>query len=490
MKSPVPFLPDTAGDISTRTLLYHYFPLLRNAGVFGKAGKASPESVWEMLKQAACSRPDNATAFIRKHSVSEHPDLLLILPLLEGIAAHLLWRRGYGEMPGGKSPDSLPDALSLSDFLKQAAVSFSVLQENSRTYAEIIKGCIPHIRDDTEAEKYLSDFLRLVSHPDPELSNTGEDTADEANAPEIISQKSVRSRAAEGIILLALHLKEKGIPFPRLLPSLLLRFATDSHPAVRLSLLPYLNAYAAHDSPAAWRIFHALYCSSADTLPFLRYRIELFLQQQCGENFLQVRYYLKQTMHRNLQPDTVSWGNILAENFLNQKISQNEMCEMIALFREIKAREYVFAFLVSAILKHEKHSAKALQGIQALLRAFGFTEIIFKETENLFRGCQRHEILVPLFYIFLSEFRGMSAACDLSFLYETLSDISAEKPLAALPLCHELLGKIRTSQKQFCIWQGEKCIAVIRRILQDKRMKETELTEISAYAEKFSKASG
>ena len=416
-----------------------------------------------VLKDSSASDPESFIRFFDSAVKSVKNDIrnYYAAPILEGVAMHLLYRFCYYTPPKDWNPKKpLAEKSKLLCFIMNAVKNHHFLWEKTITIALALKSCASLVKTSKEISSLFSYYLQLASHRDPEISKEKPDINN-------ISHNSVRGNIAEGTVLLAINLLKNNINFPPLLPAILLRFATDSHLGVRVSILKHLTAYAQFAPEKAWLLFQA---ACPFPTPLLWTYGELFLQNQYSKTPLKVKYHLYQARHQ-IRHQTVdinykTWGKSLASSYLSGSISEKQLSQALVILNHLDTCYEVFNTLNTHIKKN-KNILKCVKGLGEIIGFTKFSNKILEQIEYIFQYLDTDfiDMTSQIAYKFISSFSGCEDLYDLSWFYNWLSRQSEKAPIASTQLCELLISKIKTSAWQSQIWQGEKYLHILTNII-------------------------
>ncbi|WP_207688773.1 hypothetical protein [Desulfonema limicola] len=421
-----------------------------------------------VLKKNSTSDPEE---FIRFFDNAVKNDLCnyYAAPILEGVAMHLAYRFCNYIPPENWNPKHpLPEKSKLVCFILSVIENHDFLWENINIIALALKSCAPLVKSSKEISSLFSYYLQLASHRDPEIYKPDIINTD----IEFISQNSVRGNIAEGAVLLAVNLLKNNIKFPKLLSAVLLRFATDSHLGVRISILKHLTAYARFDPDKAWSLFHAA-CPFPDPLlwPFG----ENFLQDQYNKNFKNVKYHLDQARHQSVAINYKTWGISFGLSYLSGSICAKELSQALLILNHCNTCYEVFNIL-NIHIKEEDNLLKCVNGLVEILDSARFSKKILDQVKYIFQYLDTDyiDMTTMIAYKFISSFRGCRDSYDLSWFYNWLNRNSEKAPIASAQLCEQLISKIKASPAQCQIWQGKKYSQTLINIINKTKSRHQE----------------
>ncbi|GBC59281.1 hypothetical protein DENIS_0217 [Desulfonema ishimotonii] len=416
----------------------------------------------EILRQASALAPDHFIPFFEKILSSGQITDERAAPVFEGVTDHLLFRSGDAPPPGNGFTGVTPsDTVFLGNWLLHALRCHDFLWDDALRIAGALRAC-GHVADTPAAvSEILSCQLRLAGHRDPEPEKNGE----KGNDPACVSRNSVRGQTAESAAILTLTLLKKQRPLPDLMPSLLLRFATDIHPGVRVGLLRHLTRLARYDARLAWQIHHA---ASRPLLPRLWPSAEPFLQHQYPRHFTRVKGYLVQARQKGLGISGTSWGKSLATACLSGTLSARHLAEGLGLLASETA--WLTAFdVLKQHLADPVYRAACTAAMENIIGVSGWTPDILDAVLSVFEDSDTDsvDIALQIAYKFTSAFNGLPVEYDLSDFYYGLLRLSALAPIAVRQVCEAIISGAEESPVQRRIWQTGRHSELIRVLLQD-----------------------
>lgn len=386
--------------------------------------------------------------------------------IIEGIARHILYRFCNYPAPEKWNPKTpLPNKSKLLGFIIDCLEKQLFLPEDARPAAMALKSCACIVKSQDEIDLLFSHYLSLASHPDPELKpdlelklapelkpelNTGREHTD----PEYISQNSVRGNIAEGTMLLAINLLKNNTAFPKLVPVLLVRFATDSHPGVKVSILKYLSDYAQFDPKKAWHLFQA---ASPCPVPGLWPYGEQFLQSRYDKNFHKVKYYLKQAKHQGIAINYESWGMVIGTRYLSGFFSVKQLLQAALVLNHTDT----FYQIINTLITQINNLENLVKPVKALVELFDitlFSKKILTRIKDvlLYLDTDYLDITSQITYKFIINFKGCEKTYDLTWFYNFINSLAEKSPVTAVQLCELLVSKMEESPEHYKIWQGGK----------------------------------
>ena len=361
-----------------------------------------------VLKNSSASNPENFIRFFDNAVKSVKNDFrnYYAAPILEGVAMHLLYRFCYYTHPKDWNPKKpFPEKSKLVCFIMDAVKNYPFLWEKSSTIALALKSCAPLVKTSEEISSLFSYYLQLASHRDPEIYK---------EKPDITDHNSVRGNIAEGTVLLAVNLLKNNINFPPLLPAILLRFATDSHPGVQISILKHLIAYAQFAPKKAWLLFQA---ACPFPTPLLWHYGELFLQNQYAKKPLKVKYHLYQARHQGVDINYKTWGKSLASSYLSGSLSKKQLSQALVILNHLDTSYEIFNTLNTHI-KENKNILKCVNGLAEIICFTRFSKKILDQIEYIFQYLNTDfiDMTSQIAYKFISCFSRCEDSYDLSWL--------------------------------------------------------------------------
>gem|GEM_PF-4387874 len=376
---------------------------IRNSGICAKVlPEGNREQLGSILKNCSASYPAGFIPFFEKIIVSDEIPNAWATPILEGILCHFLYRFGNLAPPKEWTPkSSLPDATALAKIILSWLEPNPFLWEKIDRISDALNVCssLPGAADN--AEPLLFCQYRLSSHEDPEEAEnmealTGEDLRH-------ISCSTVRGKISESVILLASNLLKKKTRLPPLLFPLLIRFATDPHPGVRVSILKHLPLFGQYDTEGAWKLFRAAF---QHPHPQLWPYGEPFLWDQCNEHFDNIKHYLARIRSEAFDTTAKTWGKVSALACMLRHIPEDQLInELIALDNQYAWQGVAEAFEVRITQKNNR------------------------------------DVVLLTANKFLSVIRNGQDVCQLEWFYDWLSELSDAAPYSAIQLYENLLSK-------------------------------------------------
>lgn len=411
------------------------------------------------LKHRCAAEPGKFMPWFRQtHPPEEHTEYEL-LHLFEGFGLHLLYRAGFEAPPPGWSPRRpLPDEEEVVRFILDILEDHARLWQNALHVSIAVSGCACVVDNSQDIDRVMRMLVRLSGNRDPDPFPVLPD-ADAATNGRIPTEPSVRGKAAESAVLLAIHLKQKRIPFPALLPPTLFGLASDAHPAVRATLLKRLPELAKTDDLLAWRLFEIAEDGADHHLwPFQ----EPFLWSRFAADYNRVLPRLYQKRRGDNRPQSRQWAEALARGYIDGEISENVVLKAL----DRLGSEAVWAELLACF--HEEielidHSRRSEMGIFHLVEHMPAHPVSFDAFCRVFQSLAetRVDLPVQLAYTFISAFNGIPGGYRLDWFFDWLARLAAGQPFSARQLCAHLLARMETSSAQFEIWRGERFLETV-----------------------------
>lgn len=416
-----------------------------------------------IIKQQAALEPERMIAFFEEIiACSDIPDSRAI-PIFEGLVGHLWQRVETSPSPDHPLPFPAPCQTTFSDetlarFILDALDAHPFLREKGQIAADAIRACGFFPKNLQDISVFMSHLLRIAGHPDPEPA--------EANTSDIdaISRNSVRGKAAEGTMRFAAALGRNQTDPPALLPHLLLRFATDLHPGVRISILKNLSDLSRHDPETAWRLFQAA-MRPYETL--LWPHGEPFLQLGYGAYPQRTRKWLSRNSGRIPRMDGKPWGTAFTDAFLNRRISEQELLGDLNLVDAETAWDTVWERLLKRLATFPERR-RALGGLLCLMDRMAYTPGRLESLNSFFEsmGADCIDITTPIAYKFIFSYHGGKNTPDLSWFYRWISALSVAAPAAAKGLWENLLSRIEGSNPGPPAWRADRLVRVCEQNLK------------------------
>lgn len=391
------------GSLSDDAFIKLFQFYIRNSGSCVKVVSTNNrEQLRSMLKNCSASDPAGFIPFFEKIIVSDEIPNAWATPILEGILCHFLYRFGNLAPPKEWRPKSpLPDATALAKIILNWLEPHPFLWEKADQISDALNICshLPGMAN--VAERLLFCQFRLSDYEDPGEAENREALTEEDLRH--ISCRTVRGKTAESVILLASNLMKKKIPLHPLLFPLLLRFATDPHPGVRVSILKHLPLFGQCDSEGAWKLLRAAF---QHPHPQLWPYGEPFLWDQCNEHFDKIKHYLARIRNEAFDTAAKTWGKISTLAWMLRHIPEDQLLsELISLDNKY-----------------------AWQGVAEAFKA------------RITQENNRDAVLLTA-NKFLSVMRDGQDVCQLEWFYDWLSDLSDTAPYSAIQLYENLLPK-------------------------------------------------
>jgi len=393
------------------------------------------------------------------------------ISVMEGIAYHIRYRFGNLQPPSKewKPKEPLLVGKALGKVILKWIYQYKFLWKKSYKIAEVVKSCCHVLEDPADVELVIFCQFRLANHQDPEaikqriFSKDKKDISGDDLAVEALN--SIRGITAEGSILLALNLLKGQKQLHELLFPLMLRFATDSHPAVRVSILNYLPYYAHYDFDGAWKLYHAAFQKPHI---LLWSHGEHFLSCQYHSNFDKVRPYLDRIEKEAIETAGESWGRISTLSYLSEHLSDAQLFNDLDSLNNNNA--WIGAVQVfRANISNTNSQEKCEKGLLYIINNTTITPGLLNEIDSAFEqlNADRADITLLLARKYISAFEDVKGICKRLWFYDWLSKLSNNEPFSALQICENLLSRIEESKSQCHIWQGEKLISSAIRILRE-----------------------
>jgi len=378
--------------------------------------------------------------------------------LMEGVATHLLYRFGRLRRPQEWKPvEPLSDGPSLASFLlKWLGMYPNLWTIDGRAVATALQACCYVIESPSDVELLTLFLSRLAYHREPE---------EDQNDLEYLSLNSVRGKAAEGAINLAIRLMEKEQELPELLFPLLLRFAKDPVAGVRVSLLFSLPAFTYHELERGWQLFEAVFEES--NVRLWRYAGK-FLYYQYYHHFSRVHPYLEHMKAKGLEITGGIWSRIQTLAYLSGHITESQLFD--ELVRLNHKDVWSGASLVfSTNIDKPEHRSTCEKGILRALQTETLPAEILSEIDGVFHklSTDGSETTIVLAESFIMAFQDEKELCNRVWFFDWIASLSEHAPLAALHLCETFLDKIETSEAPCRIFHGDGLVSAYLQIMRE-----------------------
>ena len=393
------------------------------------------------------------------------------ISVMEGIARHIRYRFGNLQPPSKdwKPKEPLQEGEVLGKVMLKWIYQYKFLWNESYKIAEAVKSCCHVLEDPADVELVIFCQFRLVNHQNPEeikqhiFSKDKKGISENDLAHDALN--SIRGITAEGPILLALNLLKRKKQLHELLFPLMLRFATDPHPAVRVSILNYLPYYAQYDFDGAWKLYHAAFQKPHI---LLWSHGEQFLYYQYHSNFDKVQPYLDRIKKEAIETAGETWGRISTLSYLSDHISDAQLFNDLDLLSNNKA--WMGAVQVfKANISNANSQEKCEKGLLYIINNATITLGLLNEIDSAFEqlNADGTDIALQLAHKYISAFEDVKGICERHWFYDWLSKLANNEPFSALQVCENLLSRIEESKSQCHIWQGDKLISSAIRILRE-----------------------
>ncbi len=245
----------------------------------------------------------------------------------------------------------------------------------------------------------------------------------------------------------------------------MLRFATDPHPAVRVSILNYLPYYVQYDFDGAWKLYYAAFQKPHR---LLWSHGEQFLYYQYHGNFDKVQPYLDRIKKEAIETAGETWGRISTLSYLSDYISDAQLFNDLDLLSNNKA--WMGAVQVfKANISNANSQEKCEKGLLYIINNATITSGLLNEIDSAFEqlNADGTDIVLQLARNYISAFEDVKGICEQHWFYDWISKLSNNAPFSALKVCENLLSRIEESKSQCYIWQGDELISSAIRILRE-----------------------
>jgi hypothetical protein len=303
---------------------------------------------------------------------------------MSGAANYLAHRYGNLQPSGNWKPIEEPNGQTLARSILDELDRHPYQWHHNRAASSALQGCAYVIADVETAERLV--FLAIGFENFPEGDAVLGENVDLVNN----GINMARGHVVEALMIMAIRLHEKCIPFPSLLSPTLRRFAADSHPAIRaliLQRLPYLQSLS---PKLGWEIFHLALQSPAG----LWAHSEPCLYHAYHKNFERVEPVLLRILREGCGKDLETWGRISALAALTTQI------DFAVFLEELKVRDSTEAWSgASSVWTHPEnlqlHNSQCIKGIEACLNARNaHAQAVAAMIDNLLTG-KNTSFLVP-----------------------------------------------------------------------------------------------
>ncbi len=390
----------------------------------------------KILGQKSFCRPQKFILFFNQIVFSDKIPDEYAKPILKGIISRLFYETGL--LPAGpeKHPHlSAKDKKKIIKFIFHSITTYEFIKSDFQLVADGVKALSPLADDFSDMESLIFIQMGLAAHLDPEPQYDHKGNLYE------ISQKSVRGKTAQSVALLLINFLKQNIELSRLLKSMLLRFATDPHPAVRIALLIHLKELAAYVPAYSWRLFH---CAFQNFFQELWPYGEPFLCSQIMENPEKVLWLLEKAKKSSSVINSAMWSQAMGRAFLSGALSKRKWLESVALFMDDDLWGGLFDIFLKNLYCSEQ-KVPATDAIMLLMEKFGLTPGRMKRLKAFFEADLSDfvDIKIQIAYNLISVLDKSDKGYDISWFYKWLLSLSQKAPTFAFQICEALITRMK-----------------------------------------------
>lgn len=386
--------------------------------------------------------------------------------IIGGITDHIAYRFGIVQPPSKEwhAKEPLPEGQILAKILLNWIWKYDSLWGDGHLIANAIRACCQVVEDSIDVQLIVFCQFRLAKHYDPvETKPSIDDNERTEQKLATTALNSVRGVAAEGTIILASNLLKNYSRKHELLFSLMHRFAMDSHPAVRVSILKYLPYYTQFDLDGGWKLFEVNFRNPHQ---YLWHYGERFLYYQYHKKFDKVKIYLERIKNEAIETAGQTWGRISTLAYLAGYITED------GLFNDLVSldNDGVWTGLIQVFtsnISDSKFYDRCENGLLRLLEHIDCKDTLIQEIDNAFEllHSERKERTLRLAIKFIDSFDDPKEICEIDYFYDWLLRLSYNVPYDALQILEILFPKIEILEPGYHIW-NEKIIGCSLNILR------------------------
>ncbi len=362
-------------------------------------------------------------------------------PILKGIISRLFYEAGFlpstHENPGCLSPALKKEIIK---FVFHCLGTYEFIKSDCLLVAEGVKALSLLAGDfqDMEFLVFIQTGLAGNIDPEPRYEMAG-DLYD-------ISQKSVRGKAAESVILLAINFYKNSMEIPQLTRHLLLRFATDPHPGVRVSVLLHLESLAKYMPGYSWRLFD---CAFQNFFAALRPYGEAFAASQLVKEPEKAIRFLEKAKKARASINPGIWAGPMSLAFLSGALPERKWLKAAGLFMDDDLWAGLFDnFVKNLSVPGQKKSATG--AIILLMEKFGLTPKRLENTKAFFDPDLPDfvDIKIRIAYNLISVLSETDGEFDILWFFKWLSGLGKKAPGFCLQICEALITQMETGPRR------------------------------------------
>jgi len=363
----------SSSDNGILLLLAHYSGY--QSGVFDDFLIGGEREVGSQLREASCRQPTRFLQLLSSHW--ERTPERFCNDIMDGVASFLKYRHGDLSPSGSWSPIEEPDGAVLANQILDELERHPNHWHHNRAASDALQACAYVIQDKQSATRLVFITIRFLNLQEKSIfSGKGEDDRDLLTS----GINMTCGHIVEALMVLANNFNEKGIPFPKLLSPILLRFAGHHQPAIRALILRRLPYLLSQNPGLGWALFDRI---MLDTQGLWK-TAERCLYSSYRNHFEKVSPLLDRIHLNGNSKDMETWGRISALAALSNHI------DFAALLKNLSSFNISEAWAgASSVWAHpeniKQHRNQCLSGLKTGLNDNNKNaQAVAKKMEDLF----------------------------------------------------------------------------------------------------------
>lgn len=420
------------------------------------------ESIASLLQSAAAKDPPRFLNLVPAIDI-KFGNMYLLQSVISGVTDHLLYRKGNLQPPDGwqvlVEEDPLLLAKQLTGIFEQNK-DFQASGSHEFHGARILEAC-SHVFEQAEDIEHLTELMsNLQGSADPKLADHYD-----SSLPDF-AFGSVRGRTAESAMIVWERLLESKRTVPLTLRTLVRRFASDDHSAVRAVILRYLPFCLSRDPDLGWECMELVF-SKQDALLWPYAERSFYHQYQ--DRYPKVKEWLERWRETGLETAGGGWGRLMTLCHLSGHVTGKQLFDVLAELSNNKVNAGVTQ-VFAANLKDRNFRRLCQEGLLQTLRQADMGDELGTTLNRAFYQEDSRPYItseIALQYITLLRQSNEKEHGDHFGFLEWFAFFAREKPRQALDIGETFLSLIKDFPQDNPIYDTSSLLSALVEILKE-----------------------